>query len=74
MDADVVDKTILSLKKGVIITVFYNDTAQSVTFKTGAFETINASFIKLLDDSKKYVFIPTKNIVRIEHGGYYGRV
>lgn len=68
MVVDVADKTILALKKGVTITVYYNDTPGSVTFKIGGFETINTSFIKL-DDGRKFVFIPTKNIVRIEREG-----
>ncbi len=61
---------LLSESIGKTISVFYNDTAHSVSFKTGKFLDFDGSNVKLVENSSgNRVLIPREKCIRIEFGG-----
>jgi len=58
---------LLSSSIGRNISIFYNDTASSVSFKTGKFLDFDLYSLKILETGKKEpTLIPRKNCIRIE--------
>jgi len=61
---------LLSGSTGRIISVFYNDTANSVSFKTGKFLDFDSNSILMLENgNSQATLIPRKKCIRIEIGG-----
>ncbi len=61
---------LLSESIGKIISIFYNDTFSSVSFKTGHLLEFDESVFKILEFGKEMpVLIPRTKCIRIELGG-----
>ena len=61
---------LLSESIGKAISVFYNDTFNTVSFKTGKFLDFDEFVIKIIEDEKNTpVLIPRIKCIRIEFGG-----
>ena len=55
---------------GKKISVFYNDTASSVSFKTGLLRDFDSFSLKILEEGKSdFALIPRSKCIRIELGG-----
>jgi len=63
------DKLLLE-SLGKTVSVFYNDTANSVSFKVGKFLDFDTFGLKILEEGKtKSTLIPRSKCIRIEIGG-----
>jgi len=61
---------LLSESIGKTISVYYNDTFNSVSFKKGKFVDFDNFSLKLLEEGNEYMtLIPRSKCIRIELGG-----
>ena len=62
--------SLLSESLGKTVSVYYNDTYNSVSFKTGKFLNFDSCTIKILENGNKNpTLIPRNKCIRIEIGG-----